>query len=239
MEKKISRRIVGSLVVVALVIILLPLFSNNDGAPLIQSAAIEKPTFPVSPAETVALVENENSTIPESAAHKKIKDIMTPDKNLPGMSSAANNNQHAAPALSVASNSAEPLNPKIVKVIPAASTQQVKPEVKAVVAENSKAVDSKHHDAATKNKIDIASLKNPAWVVQLGSFKNKNNAARLTNALRSKGYKAFTYETKSNNQVRVYVGPEFQQVAAASLATKIEKDMQMQGVVLSYKPLEI
>ncbi|MES2218548.1 MAG: SPOR domain-containing protein, partial [Pseudomonadota bacterium] len=60
----------------------------------------------------------------------------------------------------------------------------------------------------------VADLKKAAWIVQLGSFKNKLNAERLTNSLRAKGYKAFTLETKSNGQTRVCVGPEFKQMAA-------------------------
>jgi DedD protein len=76
-------------------------------------------------------------------------------------------------------------------------------------------------------------------VIQLGSFKDKNNAERLTNSLRAKGYKAFTFETKSNGQTRVYVGPEVKQVAASTLASKIAQEMSLQGIVLAYKPLEL
>ena len=86
---------------------------------------------------------------------------------------------------------------------------------------------------------DLTQLKKTAWVVQMGSFKNHDNATRLTNALRAKGYKAFTYETKTNGQVRVYVGPEFKPVAANQLISKIEHDTHMRGVLVSYKPLEL
>jgi cell division septation protein DedD len=84
-----------------------------------------------------------------------------------------------------------------------------------------------------------ADLKKSAWIVQLGSFKNKLNAERLTNSLRAKGYKAFTLETKSNGQTRVCVGPEFKQMAAATLASKIQSDINMHGIIMTYQPLAL
>jgi cell division septation protein DedD len=94
-----------------------------------------------------------------------------------------------------------------------------------------------HNDSATP--ATVADLKKSAWIVQLGSFKNKLNAERLTNSLRAKGYKAFTLETKSNGQTRVCVGPEFKQMAAATLASKIQSDINMHGIIMTYQPLAL
>jgi DedD protein len=93
--------------------------------------------------------------------------------------------------------------------------------------------------STTPAQSEIELLKKSAWVVQLGSFKSKLNAERLTNALRAKGYKAFTFETKSNGQTRVYIGPEFKQSSATTIASRVQSDMKMHGIVLSYKPLEL
>lgn len=87
--------------------------------------------------------------------------------------------------------------------------------------------------------VDLDNLKKTAWVVQVGSFKNTENAKRLTNALREKGFKAFTYETKSNGQTRVYVGPAFKQATASDLAHQIEQTINMHGVIVNYQPLEL
>jgi DedD protein len=86
---------------------------------------------------------------------------------------------------------------------------------------------------------DLKQLKKNAWVVQLGSFKNKNNAIRLANTLRAQGFKAFTYDTSSNGQTRVYIGPEYKFLAASKLAHQIQHDTKMQGVIVSYKPMEL
>jgi DedD protein len=86
---------------------------------------------------------------------------------------------------------------------------------------------------------NLGNLKKSAWVVQMGSFRNKGNALRLTNALRAKGYKAFTFETKSNGQTRVYVGPEFKQASASILVNRIKNEINLHGVIVAYNPLEL
>lgn len=93
---------------------------------------------------------------------------------------------------------------------------------------------SSHHK---KPHASLAQLKQTSWVVQMGSFHNKANAKRLANTLRAKGFKAFTRQIKAST--RVYVGPEFKQASAASLANKIEQTINMHGIVVTYHPLEL
>lgn len=136
---------------------------------------------------------------------------------------------------------------------PEAAPEAVKPvvtEVKPVVAEVSKpkmvaSAAEKHVKSVKKMKTvkhvhthkELVQLKNPAWAVQMGSFRVKSNAVRLTNRLRSLGFKAFTRE--HGDSLRVYVGPEFQQASAASLIDKIQHDINMRGIMVPYRPLEI
>jgi DedD protein len=89
---------------------------------------------------------------------------------------------------------------------------------------------------------ELAKLTSPAWVVQMGNFKDKSNARRLADKLRNAGYKAFTKEIKSakgNVSTRVYIGPEFKQTVALQLSNKVEQEMKIHGIVVSIKPLAI
>lgn len=93
-----------------------------------------------------------------------------------------------------------------------------------------------------KLKHEAINPKDPAWVVQMGSFKEKANATRLANKLRASGYKAFTREITSAHgsvQTRVYIGPEHKQVAALKLSSEVEQQMKIHGLVIKYKPLEL
>lgn len=87
----------------------------------------------------------------------------------------------------------------------------------------------------------LASIKGSAWVVQIGSFKNKSNALRLVNKLRLNGYHAFMQHVAmtSGENTRVFVGPESQHGRARTLAQRLEADLHVKTIVISYKPLTL
>lgn len=103
---------------------------------------------------------------------------------------------------------------------------------KSVTAKNDKSV-----------KDVLSNLKKTAWVIQMGSFKDKTNATRLADKLRTAGFKAFTHEVTSAKtgkvSTRVYIGPEDQQASAQQLSSKVEQDLNLHGIVVSFKPLEL
>jgi len=87
----------------------------------------------------------------------------------------------------------------------------------------------------------LIQLKKSAWVIQLGSFKQKSNALKLVNRLRAKGYRAFIQNVNlaSGENTRVFVGPEHQQASARIVAAELANEMKLNGIVLSYKPFTL
>jgi DedD protein len=83
----------------------------------------------------------------------------------------------------------------------------------------------------------LLKLKNSVWVIQVGSFKNKENALRLVNKLRINGYRAFIQQASLYTQV--FVGPEVKQNSARVLKRQLETDLHISGIVVSYKPLTL
>jgi DedD protein len=227
MDKKTARRIIGVLVVIALIIIMLPLMFNTGENPSpVQTAEIKAPEFP-DPQNTTSLALN---TAVQEGVIQKIEAPALPEKTLqtPAASLVSKPKKHRMDS--------EPIKLKDAQLIKPSDNPEIE------IGSNGHMVEASAENTSSLAKeisADLSALKEGAWVIQMGSFKNKANAQRLTNALREKGFKAFTYETKSNGQTRVYVGPELKQVAATSLAGKIAEEMKMQGVVLSYKPLEL
>lgn len=124
-------------------------------------------------------------------------------------------------------------------------------KVKASVGKSSKMATRKHttHHKAVLSAVShsdldsngLFKLKNAAYVVQFGSYKSKAKALRVVNQLRAKGYRAFIqqYSTGKGNTIEVYVGPEKKHAAARALASDIENDMNIHGMVISYKPLAL
>ena len=63
------------------------------------------------------------------------------------------------------------------------------------------------------------------WVVQLGSFSNKDNAERLATDLRKQGYAAFLSKTQTGAGTlhRVRIGPQKDRDSAESMAVRLLK----------------
>ena len=72
-----------------------------------------------------------------------------------------------------------------------------------------------------------------AWAVQVGSFTSQDNAERLSEALKKRGYRAFVTRLSSDNKVlyRVRVGPEQQRERAEMLAQRLKKEGEEANVV--------
>ncbi len=100
------------------------------------------------------------------------------------------------------------------------------------------------HQAAKVKSLDnngLLKLKQSAWVIQLGSFKQKSNALKLVNKLRAKGYRAFiqNINVASGESTRVFVGPEHHQASAQIVASELQNNMKLRGIIISYKPFTL
>lgn len=87
----------------------------------------------------------------------------------------------------------------------------------------------------------LLELKQAAYVIQLGSFNQKANALKLVNKLRANGYRAFiqNVQASSGSNTRVFVGPEHRQASARQVASRLAKDMNLRGIVISYQPFTL
>ncbi len=95
--------------------------------------------------------------------------------------------------------------------------------------------------ARTPVEDGLLKIKSAAWVIQIGSYKNKANALRMVNQLRANGYRAFIQQisTALGDHTRVFVGPENKRLQARALADRLQSEMHIQGIVISYKPLTL
>ena len=100
-------------------------------------------------------------------------------------------------------------------------------------ATNNKPILNKAVNVAANKKehkpLPPKAIVNEAWVVQLGSFKNKKNVEQLVTKLRRNGYIVFTkpIKTKKGSLIKVFVGPE---LIKTSLTKKLEHLKALTGV---------
>lgn len=78
-----------------------------------------------------------------------------------------------------------------------------------------------------------------AWVVQLGTFSQKNRAEMLVKRLQAQGYASYTYDVAqgSKQYTRVYVGPEIQRTKAEALKKDLADKYKLQGRIVPFNPL--
>ena len=82
----------------------------------------------------------------------------------------------------------------------------------------------------------VIKSKTKGWVVQVGSFSNRNNAIKLVQTLKKKHFEAFLEKIKMNGRwlYRVRVGPEINKNTAKKIQAKISKAVNLKGSVVSY-----
>lgn len=266
MERKTKHRILGVFAILALIVILLPLFQNGNElptetklvkAPPFPDQSVQVPTplqasadHPVIPVQTPQ-VENEmaeqNDII--STTRPTVVNDLTPAQEENPSSKATELEPALAPedddfkTQTISATQKSDNGTPTVKTAEVKKSRLVSAEKNKLAAKLAKA-DKKLSAMAIKAPLTdngLVELKNAVWVIQIGSFKNKANALRLVNQLRANGYRAFIQHISNTfgDNTRVFVGPEYKHHSARALASRLESDMHIRGIVISYKPLTL
>lgn len=79
-----------------------------------------------------------------------------------------------------------------------------------------------------------------AWSLQVGSFKSEENAVKLRDELRDRGYQSYRLQvdTDEGPVSRVLVGPMLQRARLEEIQKKVERDMGLAGKIVRYDPLD-
>ncbi|WP_421235528.1 cell division protein DedD [Aeromonas enteropelogenes] len=255
MASKFQNRLVGTVILVALVVIFLP--DLLDGQKLAQKEEAfakiplrpelepARPELQVSAASTLP-AEHQASQQQASAAQQwqveEIADPMTLANQ--GQGSAA---QPTAPAPVeqpkpqpkpevVAKKPVEP--PKsVVKPEPAKPAEVVKTPPKPQAGQ------IKSLDDLIESKMNTPTQPAPApaqgsWILQLGAFKNVDSVNALVSKLRAAGYSAHTSpRTPVQGQLnRVFIGPDVSKAKLQGMQGRIAQMTGLSGSVVSYNP---
>ena len=112
--------------------------------------------------------------------------------------------------------------PATVPVVPAAPTAPPTDAPPPAAAPDA----GQKPESATQAPAESTASANGGWVVQLGSFASRDNAQRLVQELRHKGYAAFESEFHGTTRVlyRVRVGPEQDRARAEVVATRLARE---------------
>ncbi len=216
MERQTRHRILGMIVVIALVIIVLPFVQANKEIPA-QTALITPPPFPT-------LAANDAVTEPF------VEPALPKPPIMENVESNASHIKHSSYRIIEEGS----LN-SLFKKPPHEDRHTHVQSLMVLKTPSQKLLQTETTDDG------LLKLKSTVWVVQIGSYKDKTNALRIVNQLRSSGYRAFIQDasTAFEDTTRVYVGPERKRTNALALADRLQNEMKVKGIIVSYKPLAL
>ncbi|TCQ92491.1 SPOR domain-containing protein [Pseudomonas sp. JUb52] len=217
----LKQRVIGALVLLALIIIFVPmLFNRQDDARKVAVEAPPQPAAPTVPSTEVQPVQTPEAppvvVVPDEPA-KPLGKPQTPIAGTAGQAPTQN-----AP-VSTAPSQPQPAAP--VAKAPAAS---------APVASTPAAPAATPAPAAKPDsRLGAANLPN-SWSVQLASLSSRPSADALQAKLRSQGYNAYVRTADGMN--RVFVGPVIERSEADRLRDQLNKQNGVKGFVVRFQP---
>lgn len=235
-DKALQKKLVGAAVLIALAVIFLPMLfdGKKDEEPV--SMQIEIPPKPVydipnrlerQPVEPVVVEETAETvkTIELVPSAPVIEEAPEEQAQPVAKAGADTGEQDAA---------VEPVRKKAVaEQKPVKQKKPVSTSQQSKVKEKKKAVKPKVAPSRVASKRASGGA---GYVVQVGSFSQKANAATLAGKLVAKGFPAFveSSSTKGKSIFRVKVGPRPTREAADDLRQRLIDKQRLEGIIVSH-----
>jgi DedD protein len=225
MDSRAKQRLTGAVILVALFVLLVPELltgPRNGGAPA-QTADEEGMRR-----YTIDLDAPAGSTQPRSTPEPAPAVSLPPVAENP--MSGAQPRTEPGESAQVETSAPAPATPRTAS--PAATNPATSPAPTAATAPRPTAVPAESTTPAVKPTAP-ASVPKGSFVVQLGSFRDKDNADRLVREMTAKGFSAFVAPITSGGRelYRVRVGPTRDRAAAEALAAQLRRMGQTGSIV--------
>ena len=238
MNQGTKQRIVGTVVLLALALIFLPIIFDGEGsyqAPL-SSRIPEPPVITLLPEpETVrpviAIGNDAVTVIADTSLNPAPTSIETEAVTDAVSGTAPEANQPVVAVESSLSTTTESTTTEI-----AANTAEQIVAQQAVGDEIAEVINSGPAAAREIPTLDANGLPQ-GWSVRLGSFADERNANNLMQRLLASGYRAYTRQTASNGtrMTAVYVGPWLEQDSVRQYQQQLQEEFQLSGLVVRYE----
>ncbi|HMU65732.1 MAG TPA: SPOR domain-containing protein [Cellvibrionaceae bacterium] len=213
MDDGLKQRIVGALVLLALLVIFLPvLFDRNRVEPVDPTSQIPPPvSVPAAPinAPQVANVAEADMAPPPAQ-------MLVPAENLAEKPEQIAAQTAKLEAAKTAKNDAAKADSK--NTLKLTKSESVKPVLEAPKLNNKGSAE--------------------AWLLQAASYKTAAQAKKLRDDLAAKGFNAYTREltTPKGLVVRVFIGPKFDKATALEQKKRIDELFKLNVLLLPYTP---
>ena len=216
MDENLKQRIIGAVVIICCAVIFIPMIFDPENA----EEFVLKSEIPAAPPKP-------NVTIPDPVRPEATQSLQVDPSNAYSLL------EEPLPAEASATEQQEAASSQAEAAIDAAATAENQTEqAPAVIAEPAKVQESMLNEEGLPK----------AWVIQVGSFKEKARALELEEILIKKGYRAFTRTTTTKTpstgekaeSTRVYVGPKLEKSTALALKKTLDEDLKVSSLVIPF-----
>ncbi|MDC9593194.1 cell division protein DedD [Xenorhabdus sp. IM139775] len=229
MASKFQNRLVGTLVLVALGVIVLPMIFDGDkkykegqfaSIPLMTKPGDEEDIDSIPP-----LAQNMPSTPPEGAAQAMQSQEQEPD--IETLSRLPSSEPVTAPPVTGTQDRKTAVKPE--------SPPQRKVETQPPEKKPESRAESKPE---TKSKPAEQAPRATAYVVQLGALKNADKVDEIVAKLRLSGHQVYTVPSSpvQGQLSRIYVGPNASRQRLESILSELRELTGLQGQIKNYQP---
>ncbi len=220
----LKQRIIGALVLISLAVIFVPMVFDEPHSERTSTdiRIPEEPPFP-------------EVTTPDSEA------VRAPDQQNTGMATdtameaEGDSTPGEAPGYRIVEETDSPADTPREVAQPAPEKQSNTPAQSATANEDASPAGSgtKSSSSAQPDSTEYASSLKGAWVVQLGSFGNADNARRLRNEVRKQGYGSSLQEVVRGDTTltRVFSGPFASKADAEAAKQALDKAFNLNSLV--------
>jgi DedD protein len=217
LESRVKERLTGAVILVALIVLLVPELLSGPGVTARPTRATDKDGAPMR-SYTIDLAENggaPRSAPTESSGTAELQPMPAQDDSAESDAGEAAQVQPDASAVA----RSEDEQPQPVAPEPVPQPAPVAPTPAVVAAEQPQPAPR----SSPAPRSGAATSPVTGWMVQVGSFASRDNAARLARDLKSAGFAASMSESRAGGKslYRVRVGPEAERAAAQAVVTRL------------------
>lgn len=239
MASKFQNRLVGTVILVALVVIFLPDLMDGNKLEQKEEAFAKIPLRPELEPAKPALQVSAASTLPADHLASQ-QQASAAAQAQPATQTAAKPEPKPVPKPEVVAK--KPVEQPKPKPVPPKPVEVKKPVESKPQAGQIKSMDdliaSKMTTQAVTPAPAAAAPAQGSWILQLGAFKNADSVNALVGKLRAAGYSAQTSpRTPVQGQInRVFIGPDVSKAKLQGMQSRISQMTGLSGSVVAYNP---
>ncbi len=221
MNRQRKQRLLGTLLLVSLAVIFLPLILDGSGY---RERQLEVTIPPAPEIAEVEMASPRNQPLPDTSEFAEPRPQPVVSDNADAASKTTTANTRSAGGETgkpVAKSSEADISGK-----PAGKT------ARAAVKKTAENPPSKALSIATEKPVLDKQGVPVAWTIQLASFRDAGNARALRKKLSDRGYKS--YIRRKDQLSKVFVGPDIQRTELEKLRAQLKREFRLDGLILRF-----